>query len=287
MSLLSPQLEAFIAIAEHKTVHGAAKAVHITQTAATQRIRALEARLRTTLFVRTRRGMLLTPEGEALLRYCHAAKDLEGQTLAKIQGAATHSEIRMGITGSCSIMRSRVIPQCSAVIKKFPQLLLTFNINDLENREQDLKAGRYQFAILQPEQIAREMESKALKPEKYVLVCATQWKKRRLQDIIQSERIIDFDPTDQMTFNYLKHYHLFNKARLDRHYVNNTEDIAYMLMAGLGYCVLTTEFCKPYVDNHQLMILNSGKVYEHKLSLAWYDRPEPPKYFTAIMNAIS
>ncbi len=73
MSLLSPQLEAFVAITRYRTVHAAAVDLHITQTAVTQRIRTLETRLRTTLFTRTRRGMLLTPEGEALLRYCHAA----------------------------------------------------------------------------------------------------------------------------------------------------------------------------------------------------------------------
>ena len=41
MSLLSPQLQAFLAVAEHKTVHGAAGDLYITQTAVTQRILSL------------------------------------------------------------------------------------------------------------------------------------------------------------------------------------------------------------------------------------------------------
>ncbi|PJB09950.1 MAG: LysR family transcriptional regulator, partial [Gammaproteobacteria bacterium CG_4_9_14_3_um_filter_38_9] len=85
MSLLSPNLIAFMAIVKHKTVHGAADAIHLTQTAVTQRIRSLEKQLKTTLFVRTRRGMVLTQEGEALWRYCMAAKSLEGEALARIQ----------------------------------------------------------------------------------------------------------------------------------------------------------------------------------------------------------
>src|SRR5262245_44627485 len=106
MSLLSPQLEAFVTIARHKTVHGAAVALHITQTAVTQRIRMLESRLGTTLFIRTRRGMMLTTEGEALLRYCQAASELEGEALAIIQGAAKETAIRFCITGPTSIMHS-------------------------------------------------------------------------------------------------------------------------------------------------------------------------------------
>ena len=70
MSLLSPRLIAFLAVAQCKTVHRAADKIHITQTAVTQRIRALEHSLKTTLFIRTRKGMNLTPEGEVLLRYC-------------------------------------------------------------------------------------------------------------------------------------------------------------------------------------------------------------------------
>ena len=68
MSLLSPQLQAFLKVAEQKTVHGAADKLFLTQTAVTQRIRTLETSLGTTLFIRTRRGMALTSEGGALLR---------------------------------------------------------------------------------------------------------------------------------------------------------------------------------------------------------------------------
>lgn len=286
MSLLSPQLEAFIAIAKCKTVHGAASAVHVTQTAVTQRIRALESKLGTTLFIRTRRGMMLTPEGEALLRYCHAVHELEGEALAKIKGAAIDTEIRVCITGSTSIMHSRIIPQCLPVIKQFPNLLLQFDINDLDNHVKSLRSGDSQISVIREEELAPEMEHKILQPERYVLVCTSQWKKRSLHDIIRSEHIIDYDPLDQMTFNYLHHFNLFENAKHERHFVNRTDSLASMLVAGVGYGVLAKEFSEPYIDNHQLIILNEGKVFKSAVVLAWYSRPEPPIYFSALINAI-
>lgn len=286
MSLLGPQLEAFLAIVQHKTVHGAANTLYVTQTAVTQRIRALESKLQTTLFIRTRRGMFLTPEGEALLHYCQAVRDIEGETLAKITGVATQTEIQINITGPSSMMRSRVVAQCLPVMQEFPNLLIQFAINDTENRHLSLRNNASQLAIIQKEQVAREMESKILKPERYVLVCSQRWKNRKLHDIIQNERIIDFDPADQMTFNYLKHYHLLDKARHDRHFANRTELLAMLIAAGCGYGVLTTEFSKPYLEDKQLIILNSNKIYEYTLALAWYARPEPPRYFTALIKAI-
>lgn len=286
MSLLGPQLEAFTAVAKHKSVHRAADEIFITQTAVTQRIRTLERMLHSTLFVRTRRGMLLTPEGEALLRYCQAAKELEGEALAKIQGAGLQAEIRLTITAPNSIMQARVIPNCLSIIKKFPNLLINFTVNDIENRHQTLRRGTSDFAIIQEEQLAAEMEFKRLKPEQYLLVCSSKWQNRTLREIIKNERIIDFDPTDQCTFNYLKQYDLFDIAKHSRYFVNRTENLALLVSEGIGYTTLAKEFAIPYIEDKKLMVLNKNKTYNITPILAWYDRPEPPKYFSAIIDAI-
>lgn len=286
MSLLSPSLQAFVAVAKHKTVHAAAKSIHITQTAVTQRIRTLEAKLRTTLFIRGRRGMLLTQEGEALLRYCHAVHELEGEALAKIKGAGHDSEIRICITGPSSIMRSRIISQCFSVLHSFPNLLMQFDINDLDVRVRSLISGDSQLAVIRKEDVSAEMEQKILQPEKYVLVCCEHWKNRTLTDILQKERIIDYDPFDEMTFHYLKHFDLFDFAKHERHFANRTDALAMMLIAGYGYGVLTEEFAQPYIEENQLIILNEGKVYENTLFLAWYPRYEIPLYFSAVIDAI-
>jgi DNA-binding transcriptional LysR family regulator len=287
MSLLSPQLDAFVAVARLKTVHGAATELHITQTGVTQRIRTLEGRLGTTLFIRTRRGMMLTPEGEALLRYCYASQELEGQALAIIQGAAKETTIRFCITGPTSIMHSRVITHCIPIMRDFPNLLFQFDINDQETRIRSLRSGESQLAVIQHEDVAPEMEYKILQPEHYVLVCTRAWKKRTLKDIISNERIIDYDPFDQMTLNYLRHFNLYDLAQHERHFVNRTDMLAMMLCEGLGYGVLALEFSQPYIEKNELIVLNDAKIYENRMALAWYDRPEPPDYFSAIIKTIS
>jgi len=275
-----------MAIVQQKTVHGAAEVLHLTQTAVTQRIRALESSLSTTLFIRTRRGMALTPEGEALLHYCQAAQEMEGEALAKIRQAAIDTPVRICISGPTSIMSSRVIPQCLLVMQQFPNLLMHFDINDLEERGKLLRSGGAQFVILREEDLTPEMESKVLKPERYVLVCTYAWRNRKLPDILKTERIIDYDPADQMTFNYLKHFDLFEHANLDRHFVNRTNSLATLLVNGCGYGVLTSEFSKPYIENKQLILLNSAKIFENAMALAWYPRHEPPKYFSALVGGI-
>ena len=242
MSLLSPQLLAFIAIVKRKTVHAAADDIHLTQTAVTQRIRALEAQLKTTLFIRTRRGMQLTSEGEALYRYCQAAKSLEGEALAAIQSSGIEAEISLSVSAGTSIMQSRIIPSCLSVIKKFPNLLMNFQVDDVECRQQALRSGKSDLVVIREQDLAPEMQSKNLKPEEYVLVCSHKWKGRRLKDIVQQERIIDFDASDQVTFDYLKQYDLFDLAQHGRYFVNRTESLALMVSNGIGYTTLAKEF---------------------------------------------
>ena len=287
MSLLSPQLIAFVAVAKQKTVHGAAQAIHLTQTAVTQRIRSLERLLKTTLFIRTRKGMKLTQEAEALLRYCLACKELEGETLAAIQGAGTESEIELCISSPTSIMRSRIIPCCLPIIKTFPRLLIHFKIDDIEHRHLSLRSGQTDFAIIKQDQLNQEMQYKKLKDEQYVLVASAQWKGRRLKDILCNERIIDFNPSDQITFDYLKYYGLFSDIKHSRFYVNNTEQLALLATEGIGYTTLTKEFATPYIKKNQLIILNQNKIYSVAPILAWYNRPEPPPYFNAIIRSIN
>lgn len=286
IALLNPNLEAFMAVAEHKTVRAGARAVHISQTAMTQRIHILEQKLNITLFVRTRQGMHLTSEGEKLLRYCHIVSDFSSVTLSDIMHAGIESVQRVKISGPSSIMISRIIPTCMKIMKQFPQLYITFDVNDSNNTVDLLRNGLCQFSILRPEQVTRDMASALLSPEKYMLVCTKKWKSRKLKDIIESERIIDFDESDLMTIHYLKQFDLLKSAQSDRLFVNRTESLSKMLIDGYGYGVLTKEFSKPFLENGDLIALNNGKTYDNSVALAWYARPEPSKYFLSIIDTI-
>lgn len=286
MSLLSQNLQAFRAIVQQNTVHGAAKQLNLTQTGVTQRIRSLERELGTTLFLRSRKGMQLTQEGQALLRYCMGAEDLEGQVLSQITGAGHEQPIYISIVGPTSVMTSRIVDLCFNLYADWSNLYLNFIINDAEDRLNVVRSGQAAFAIVPPEQVPNEMDSKMLKPEKYILVASSKWKGRKLTDILENERVIDFDESDPTSTNYLKKYSLLSKLKKPRLFANNNTAIIKLFSQGVGFGTLTQEIAKQHLDSGKLISLNGGAVMEDALALAWYPRPEMPKYFRAIVNVI-
>lgn len=287
MSLLSPPLEAFWAVVQKGTVQDASRILGITQTGVTQRIRSLEKQLKTTLFIRSRKGMRLTTEGEALLQFVKGSLEIEGMTLSKIQKAAQDSIVEVSISGPSSILRSRVIPNLTPLNKQFPLLRFRFDLSDVSSNVEKLKTGSCTFAILEHHQVTREMDSKILKAERYCLYGPASWKRRLLPEIIKNETIIDFDSEDEMTFLFLEKYKLKQMARKERHFANNTDALTSMLASGIGYSVLSEEYAAAHVKKGDLVKLLPDGFFDFKLALAWYPRPEKPNYFGAIINSLS
>ncbi|WP_415064384.1 LysR family transcriptional regulator [Bdellovibrio sp.] len=286
MSLLSPSLEAFWAVVQKGTVLEAAKMIDLTQTGVTQRIRSLEKQLGVTLFTRSRKGMRLTEEGESLLRYVQAARDLEGETLLNIGGKQTPAIKEVCISGPSSLMRTRIIPKASAVIKKYPQLRVRFDISDDNSAIGKLKSGFAQLGTLPANQVGRELDSKTLSPERHYFFGPASWKKRPLSDIVEKETPVDFDPQNTMTLDLLKKYKM-NKAPKQGHYANNLDALCSLLIAGVGYSALSEEMARPYVKTGALVQLSSTHFVDQSLALAWYPRAEMPPYFKSLIEALT
>ncbi|MCX6124527.1 MAG: LysR family transcriptional regulator substrate-binding protein, partial [Proteobacteria bacterium] len=190
------------------------------------------------------------------------------------------------IQGPSSSMRTRVLPLLRGFLTRFPPVSLGLHIADLESGVERLKSGSTDLLIAERGQIGKEFDSKILKPERYILVAPVKWKNRSIDSIISSERIIDFDPSDVMTHLFLQKYGLRGKARTDRHFVNSTECIADLLVAGLGYSVLSEEYSEAFIKKGLLCNLFPDKFLDYKLALAWYPRKQMPNSFRDLVKSI-
>jgi DNA-binding transcriptional LysR family regulator len=112
------QLEAFVAVARHGTISGAAEHLFVSQPALTARIQGLERAVGTQLFTRGRQGSRMTEAGRAFLQ--HAERALS----AVERGRQAVSEVASGSGGRLTIGAA---PAVSTYV--LPSMLHRFQAN--------------------------------------------------------------------------------------------------------------------------------------------------------------
>jgi DNA-binding transcriptional LysR family regulator len=286
MILLNSNLSAFLAVVENSTVSAAAKTLGITQTGTTQRIKALEQELGTSLFLRSRMGMKLTPEGVTLLRNCMQVRELEGRMTAEMQRGGLAHEVDVTITGPGGVIARRVIPQCAKVCSDWPMLNMRFISESLSDRIGLVKRGIADFAIVTPSEVQNEMDSKVIAPNEMILVANAAWKDRPLTEILETERLISYHPDDPLGLDYLKEFGLLDSLRRPRMLANDNEMVMSLVKMGMGFTLLPKEVVNPLVEQGALIALNEGKSMTIRFALTWYPRKEMPDYFRELIKAI-
>jgi len=90
-------LRAFVAVAETGRMTQAARVIHVTQSAVSQKIRRLEDLLGITLFERRFEAAHLTPEGERFLNRARRLIALNDEIVGEMRGSDFSGEVKLGV----------------------------------------------------------------------------------------------------------------------------------------------------------------------------------------------
>ncbi|MGV2866588.1 LysR substrate-binding domain-containing protein [Achromobacter sp. ESBL13] len=140
------QLRAFVLIAEHGSIRAAARALFVTQPAATRSLRELEQSVGAELVRRSARGVELTPYGDAL--YKRAVVILQEARRAQEE----IGQMRDGEGGSLNLAISSaaltVLPAALAAFRaRMPRVSVAFNEVAPPFSHEQLESGRYDFLV--------------------------------------------------------------------------------------------------------------------------------------------
>lgn len=142
--MLDPKLDTLLLVAEKRNFTRAAQAPSLTQPAVSHHISQLEQELGVRLFVRGNGDLMLTPEGETVLRYVRRMKALEKKMAEELQEAGRRlTRLRIGITHTAeSSIVAEVLARYTNENPGISITIVTDNINNLydmlENFELDL-----------------------------------------------------------------------------------------------------------------------------------------------------
>ncbi len=97
--MFSTRLETLLMVAEKQNFTQAAQALSLTQPAVSHHIASLEEELGVKLFKRGKNRLLVTPEGEIVLKYARRARSLYEKMLGELSDEAKDmTKVRIGIT---------------------------------------------------------------------------------------------------------------------------------------------------------------------------------------------
>ena len=142
--MLDPKLDTLLLVAEKKNFTRAAQALSLTQPAVSHHISQLEQELGVRLFVRGNGELMLTPEGETVVRYVRRMKALEKKMAEELEEAGRRlTRLRIGITHTAeSSIVAEVLARYTNENPGISITIVTDNINNLydmlENFELDL-----------------------------------------------------------------------------------------------------------------------------------------------------
>lgn len=180
----------FYYTAKYQNITQAANALLSSQPNVTRAIKNLEAELRCTLFVRTNRGVTLTPEGEKL--YAHIAVAFEHIENAELELSLDKSLQRglVSIGASEVALHSLLLPVLKEFRKLYPNVRLRVTNHSTPQAVAALKDGLVDFAVVtSPVKLHSAMKKTVLKGMQEFAVCGAAYAQLAKEPLPLSELV--------------------------------------------------------------------------------------------------
>ena len=143
-----PHLETFGKAAELSSFTAAARALGLTQAAVSQRIQALEQVLKSHLFDRQRRHVLLTDAGHCLYAYAQRILSLNREAIQDITGRVTPIAGELTLAAS-SVPGEHLLPELLATFQELhPHIQVRASVTDSKNVLNQVEHGQVHLGLV-------------------------------------------------------------------------------------------------------------------------------------------
>jgi len=233
-------LHTFASVADLGSFRGAARRLHMTQPAVSQRIGQLEAELGTRLFERRKRAVTLTATGRELLAYAEKLLRLRGEMLhALSEKAALRGVLRLGV--SETIVHTWLPRFIERLDASYPHLGLEIEVDTSPNLRDRLLARQIDLAFMLGPLAAPAIRNVPLcrYPVGFVASAGITWPRRTVTLAeLAAWPIITFSKNTQP---YVEVRELFNRSDLPPvrlHASASLSTVVRLALDGLGVAVI-------------------------------------------------
>ncbi len=239
MNLDIGQLRALSAAVSEGTLEAAARALHVTPSAISQRLRALEVATGRVLLVRSK-PVQATESGQVLLRLARQIEFLTDDTLAELQvGAADHGVPTVPIAVNADSLGTWVLP---ALAPLAGSVCFEIHRDDEEHTAALLRAGTVVAAVTTDAIPVAGCSVTRLGSMRYRPMASPSFADRWFPDgptadALARAPVVVFDRKDDLQHRYLRD-RLPGPAQPPTHFVPSTADLLTAIRLGLGWGML-------------------------------------------------
>jgi LysR family transcriptional regulator, chromosome initiation inhibitor len=280
MSTFDPDaLECLAAIVEEGGFERAAQRLSITQSAVSQRLRALESQVGTVLIVRSR-PLKATSAGQLLLKHTKQMRllraDLERdlKDLAPSSTGGAREEERVSIAINADSIATWALDAVSDLMRQGLPLEIITDNQDFTHEW--LREGQVLGCVTTLKQALRGCKLAPLGAMKYIAVCAvntgTIWgfdeKSGLTAHNFRSLPFIAFNRKDDMPTKFVAKAFGLKQVMLNQVYMPSCEAQVRALLAGWGVSVLPALMAQPLIDAGQ--VVNIAPWHHEHVQLYWH-----------------
>ena len=240
MKLDFRQCEAVSAVIDSGSFEQAAASLHLTPSAVSQRVRALEIALGTPLVVRTR-PCRATPAGQRLMQYLRRVQSLEDDLQAEFAGDQA-SPVSIAIALNNDSLASWFLPALApfAIVE---QVLLDLTLDDQDHTYTLLEGGRALGCVSTEARPMRGCDVELLGVMRYRCMASPQFRARwfargMTRAAVQQAPVIVFDRKDRLQANFMLKYFGLHDDAYPRHFIPAADPYMQAVVHGLGWGML-------------------------------------------------
>lgn len=231
------QLEALRAVVDHGTFEGAARSLHVTPSAISQRIKALEGVAGRVIVIRTK-PVLPTAAGSALLRLARQIATITGEAVHEI-GTAPGAAMTVPLSVNADSLATWLLPTLATVP---PPVRFDIHCHNEEATVELLRQGTVMAAVTGRAAPIAGCSAERLGDMRYLPVATpafiTRWFSQGVTPRALVEApVVTFDRHDELHRRFLRQR---TRRNLDppTHHVPSSTDLVQAVHLGLGWGVV-------------------------------------------------